>query len=203
MNIWRQVNRKRNKFVRKYTRDFRRAIHSQIQPVLDNINSQFIDNYKTLIPLLVVEGDMKETYVNLYKEVGVEFRKNLAKQIKSRGLHYLTKDMEDDVFEEEMENYALLLSRQSVRWMTDSTRAELLRIIEGIMAEGRAEGWPTERLTTEIRHQVEYQGRIMERWRSRRIAQTEVMSASNNASFRSAQNSGLRMKRYGSQHPKV
>jgi len=169
---WEKIERMRNKYYGKYARKFKRILKSQSREVLNYIKDFSIEGLEFNIDTLINEETLKEAYLALYREVGLKFRKVTNRELSQ-------KNLQDDLWMEEMQNYVELNAFQKIAWINKTTRDVTLNTLRKIIAdqvdEGLSVGETKRRLIKELRQEY---GRI-EDWRALRIAHTEVMTASN------------------------
>jgi len=195
MTAWELIERRRRRFVMSYSSRFRAALRRQILPVVEAINPTFIEQFEIDVPFLIKEDELTDTFYSLYEDVGSAFRTSLAISLKERGLVYNTKSMEDDLWREDMRAYAELVLSGHMSMMTETTKQAMLGILRQSIRDGRDAGLGIEKLATQVRNDLISKYGILEKYRARRIAQTEVLSASNYSSFLAAKDSGVPMKK--------
>lgn len=194
---WRRINQQRVAFFNKYERDFRVALKKQIGPLLDEIKK--ISNPEQLeirAEGFIDETPIEKTFVDLYKRVGVFFAAESREGLKSTG-GFETKDEELEVLKGEwyrfMESYALNEAGGRITAMTEESKRLALKYIRESITEANAEGWGVEKTMREMRKNLATNWGEMSRWRSRRIAQTEIIGASNRGAYKGAESSGIEM----------
>ena len=196
MTAWEKIEQRRLVFVNRYSRVFRKVLNKQIQPLLDSIDSSFITNYEQVINTTITDAEILEPYVNLYQDVGISFRDSLMISMEKSGAKgYRTKSLEDDVWAQAMADYAEMVTLGRVEMMTDTTRNIILKMVRDSINDNIDSTLGVESFATKIRNSLIDKYGVVEKWRARRIAQTEVLTASNYSSFKAAEETGIPMKK--------
>ena len=177
---WQIINRKRSRFFRKYSRAFAIALGKQIERVEKNILIDF-NTIVDRVPELVNTQDLHEPYVNLYKEAGGWFALDTYK-----GLFKQDEQMMLSVYEQSLEEYGKFIAAQRVTEVTQTSINEARRILKSIIAESLDEGFGVEKTATNIKKRFGVEYGKNQRWRAKRIAQTELIGASNQGAFEAA-----------------
>lgn len=195
MTAWELIERRRRRFVLRYNARFRKALRKQIEPVLEAISPTFIEQFETMVPILITGEALKEPFYDLYRETGLAFRNSLKISLKAKGLKYDTKSLEDELWMEDMKAYAELVMGERITMMNETTKKAILYLMRESIKEGSDPGWAIDKFATKIRNDLMEKYGTYEKWRARRIAQTEVLSASNYSSHRSATDSGVPLRK--------
>jgi len=191
---WKKVDRMRRKYYRKYTRLFSKALSDQIKPVLDFLDeSKYLDSIDVMVPALINDLAIRELYKEMYAEIGVDFKNNIDQSIKSNHHDYQIKS--EDIFAEEMRAYAEIIAGERITWITDTSKDIVLKELRLLLEQSYDEGLGIEEITSKIKKQLETKYNKIKRWRAKRIAQTETLTASNRASFRAAGDTGYPMSK--------
>lgn len=134
---------------------------------------------------------LKDVLVKLYQDVGTDVGQETLKQFKAETGSHEHKGVVDDflkLFGADLLVYLLQLAAQKVQQITESTRAE----IQSALSDGVAAGESIPKLSKRIDDL--YLEQIIPN-RSKVIAATEVVSASNWSSQQAAKQSGLTLKK--------
>jgi len=186
---WKIINRQRQSFERKYNREFRKLLMLQIKPVLDWL----LIDYSTADQKIQLLSDNPITkgYISLYSEVGKWFAVNEV--IKWKGFKIAMDYKQEGIYERIMENYVLTELGATIVGVTDTTKNELIRLLQPIINDSLAQGYGIEKAQRIMRKELSKQYGKVAVWRARRIAQTEIISASNQGTMQGAISSGLDM----------
>jgi len=177
---WQIINRKRSRFFRKYSRAFAIALGKQIERVEKNILIDF-NTIVDRVPELVNTQDLMKPYVDLYKEVGGFFALDTLK-----GLQKASETEILSVYEQALEVYGMTLATENLKQITSTSISEAQRILRPIISEALDEGFGVEKTATNIKKRFGVEYGKNQRWRAKRIAQTELIGASNQGAFEAA-----------------
>ena len=191
-NLLKTIDRKKLKYERIFYKQIRKVLHKQTMNAIDYIMITGNTNLNTNV--FFKSSDMQDVFVKLYKTVGVDFAEWQHKRLKSNDKEYLTKQSEQmiSVWEEEMLRYATLAGGR-ISSITSTNAALFKRELTKIMAQATSEGLGVEEVTRLIQKDLVKNISIQQVWQSRRIAQTEVLSAANKGQFVSANSAGILM----------
>ena len=187
------------KFVNRHTRAIKKTLKSLIIPVVEYLEMQSYENLDTTLQMLIDKTKVEEAYVNLYKDVGKVFGQNVREFIKNKNLQL--KDMESDLWAEMMEGWCLRDCAKRIAEVYNYTIEQVQAIVRKEVAKGTAEGFSIRTISDNIRKQLPKEYGKAANWRAKRIAQTEVISASNMANIRAAEQTGLPMRKTWSTRP--
>jgi hypothetical protein len=170
-----EIVNERKVFERKFERVFKRALIAQIAPVLrwDNF-----DNYQDRIPLAIRPDAIEEAMIELYQTTGAYF----AAKMKV----ILTK-ANQDIWLEEMARYVRTKVANRITWITETSRDYMIEVIRAALGEVTLIGGGISVAASALQDVIERNYGEIIRWRAIRIAQTEVMTASNYAQYKGAQ----------------
>jgi hypothetical protein len=178
MSNWKYIERKRRQFIRKYNRVMQDAVVKSIDGVFDLFMYDYSAQFQVNIE------PVKEALYNLYAEVGGEFAQNIAIKLKDL-----------DPWEEYMYNWAVTMSGKKITSIAVTLDKELEKLVRQYITQGVENGLGTYEIAKLIRDNVPNDWGKAARWKSKRIAQTEVIGASNRASFDAARSFGYDMKK--------
>jgi len=182
VEYWKAFDRKRESFDNKYERVFRKAIREQLK---------IFENAGTIGELRkeIREESIKEAFVQLYTEVGDSFARSTYSGLKKMPSPEFK---QDPVWIERMRKYALIDASKRIVAINDTTRKKINAIIVAGLEEGLS--------VDEIRNRIvgtnelpPLNGTVVQR--ARRIARTEIVSASNAGSLEGALSTGLNFKK--------
>ena len=181
--------RQRSPFDRKWARIMRKTLRKSLGrfltlPSYDNLTQSEVD-------AMIQTDPMAESYVNLYTDVGVYFAQLQQGQFKSRRIVMDHKDGWTDIWAQQMQAYALGEAGARITWVTETTRETVWNTLRTVLNENRQEGISA--TTDKIQKELSKRIGSIERWRAMRIAQTEVLTASNRGGFVAAKSLGIPM----------
>jgi hypothetical protein len=187
----RRLIQARNRFELIYRRKFAAALNQQAMPVIEALKSQPPESVINQIPILIQPDKIRETLDQCLNDVGrafsFEYRRYLIQ--KSR------KNIDiDEGWDDYFRLFILpILRRKQAAALTSITQTTV-RLLEDYIGRGINEGLGIEKIAGYVR---EAMGDISA-YRSRMIAQTEVISASNQSAFEGANSSGIQYRKFWS-----
>jgi hypothetical protein len=187
MNSWEDIQERRNKFLKRYYRRFRTALHKTIQPLIEElkITQDFNLNYDALINKDLIE----ETFLDLYGKVGVAFYRDFQPK-KRMGL------TEDEIlWEENMREWCTAKYSHRIVTITETVKKESRKIVNSIVAEGMESGMASRDIVEILTKRLPNEYRRRTLWMARRIVDTEVHAASNMSVNEAAKQSGQELKK--------
>jgi hypothetical protein len=142
---------------------------------------------------LIDSKPIEKTFIDLHKEVGLSFLMESARGLKSDYGQIVTKDEVDDfisLWNLIVAQYIREDALSDLRTIIATSKDDAIRIIQGIIDEGMAEGLGI----PEMRRRLEKE--IPKQWRKRYfraevIARTETGAAAEHGSFVGAESTGL------------
>ena len=129
---------------------------------------------------------MQSIYVKTGKHFAVKTYNGLTK---AKQMKRVTQPVTEDYWFDYMNRFVTTKLGQRIRWITGTTEDVFKTTCRNITAEGIAEGWSVDRMAESIIMELN----ITQVYRAERIARTEVVSASNNASIAGAKATGLNL----------
>lgn len=180
--VWRQHNRVRGRFFKKYTRLWRQLYAVQGESIA---SSYAVDGL--LRPADVLPDATKDLFVELYEDVGVHFAELAFLNIKQVG------NLAE--WERLMERYALTFGGQSIVSINSSNLSQAQKIIQQATAEAVTLGLTVDQTTAFIEAEILQEWRQYGKFSAERIARTEIVSASNQGSFVGAKSTGLTLQK--------
>lgn len=137
---------------------------------------------------IVSEKPAKEAYRDIYTKVGVYFARDVYKHFVGR------KDIFDDFslsWLAFMESFAETQAGERITLVTGTTKEALVKATQKAIAIGAQEGYGVAKIARLIRDEL----KVVNHYRSMRIARTEVVSASNAGGLMGAKSTGLDMRK--------
>ena len=189
-----KIIRRRALFFRTYVRLFKGALKQQIQPVLNRLND--VDDFvmfENEIEGLIREEPIEKVLKRCWIQVGTYFAQFQVNELKSMGVVMETKSEEEDLWVRRMTQWAEAEAGINIVSITGESKRQALKFIRQTMTEASMEGWGIEKIQREMRRNLVNKWGEMSIYRSRMIAQTEIIGASNRASFMGAQSAGIEL----------
>lgn len=172
--------RKRKYYEKKYFRKMIKALQDQFKPVLDELDKNF-DLVIDMIPQLIKEDIIRDAFLELYMDVGNKFR----------GIVQVKKDFEEDIWFERMKEFVEAECSNKIKTITRYSRELAIDIVRSSVDEGFEQGLSMGDITRLIKEKVPVSWRKETISRAPTIARTEVMTASNVASYLQVQDMGV------------
>lgn len=185
------IDRRRQGFERKWTFRLVGSLIKQAQPVIDELGSSRPEEVLERIGQLIKDTEIRDSFKRLYPEVGVHFARNSYEGIRPKSL----KQLYDDIWMEEMISYAERRAGGRIVSIT-ATKIELAkRILRDLMlTETIEQGMGIEQIARMFQRRFAEEFGKYDLWQARRIAQTEVLTASNYGSHLGAAEAGAQVK---------
>lgn len=185
-----QDTKKQRSFTKIYWQLGRKALLKSAQPVLSRAEIVYPEDLKRMTRSLLVAGEM-ESYLNtLCFHTGSTFAIDTVKRIMSR------KDEQQDLWERLYKKYAAERTDKVLGVILDTEAENINRIIDRYVLEGTNEGLSIQKIAERMRSSLSGDMVEMQTWEAERIARTEVIGASNQASYQGALSTGLDIKKY-------
>lgn len=200
-----QYLRTRNAIERKGIRLVQAALRLQY--------TQFLDRAKVFPPSMWSDIKVSEQPIRLFFEkfypmsarLGQMTRKHMLqdKQRKSTVQFFYKKSLEDDLYLSVYERHMQQLVGTSdyaarINTITNTTSTRINTILQNVMTEGELGGYGIDKIRQTLTDQIGASIRGNVRARAKAIAQTEMISASNQASTYAADSTGLEYRKYWS-----
>lgn len=195
----------RNAIERKGIRLVKSAISEQYK--------QFMERAPTLSPSMwpdiriSVEPIQQffEKFYPMSATLGQMTRKHMLqmKQMKSTEQFYYKKSLEDDlylsIYERQMQHLVSTSEyAERIKTITNTTKSRINTVIQDVMTEAELSGYGIDKIRQSLTDAIGASIRGNVRARAKAIAQTEMISASNQASTFAADSTGLEYRKYWS-----
>lgn len=180
---WQVINRLRVGSERRYTLLFRKILNRQIIPVMLSIDEFGVQTTIDKMEFLMSTIPVEKGYEKLYVDVGVSFARISTETVKQAD-EWIQVTMARAV----SANTAITSRITSI---VETSRKQALRFIQDELQLGIDQGLGIPEISRNIKKNVPKEWTKMSTFRARRIAQTEVVSASNFGSMQGAQATGL------------
>lgn len=185
---WKQINTKRLKYERRYKRKVYNALMAQLADVLGELNIGNVTVITEKINTIVSNNLLKKTFYDIYNDTGWDFYRE---QIFQKGIEDVERSLWDETFQKVIEAE----TGMRITMITDYSKELLQNLSKDILRRGQEQGLGIYEMERMMRRELTDEFRRMSRYRSLRIVQTEVMSASNFATMKAGENSGLSMRK--------
>lgn len=183
---WRQTIILRRKYIRLHKAKIFKALQEQLNDVLSEVNPGVLDVLPEKIKTIVSNNSIKKAFYNLYNDVGWTF----YQQTKFRKDN-IERSLWDLTFEKLVEEETGI----RITLITDYSKELLMNTAKEVLRTGHEQGLGILEMERLMREQLSDEFTRMSRMRSLRIVQTEVMSASNFATLKAGEDSGLQMRK--------
>lgn len=142
-----------------------------------NVNAQFESNR--------ISSAMKQTYKNVGSYFADETYRNLAGKRKDSA------DQMARIWEQQMADYVDKYGAERIKLITNTTEETFKKIVKSITTQALNDGLSIQDAAKMIKDQIGFSNR----YRSLRIARTEIVSASNQGSLNGAKSTGLNLNK--------
>lgn len=194
--IERQVIRRRSVMIRAGRRLFANAINEQYHQAIEVIKTADLDHIAERITRAVTTEPIDRTFGKYYSEaadIAMIWRKYHKPP---------RKDGEDAVykvhFQRSLMNYAKTKAGQRIIDITQTTEDHIVRIAKEVIGQGLGEGLGVNSIRDNIIEHITSGGREITGVRAQLIAQTEMITASNQAAMEGTRSLGLQFKKFWS-----
>lgn len=193
----RQFIRKRDAIERKGISMAKAALTAQYNAFLERAKTTDFRQWKEIVESSVTEQPIQQfmnRYYPMSSTLAVMVRKNMLK-----GKAETEEDkIYNSVFQTKLTQYLNDTKKEAIRKITNTTQEALRKVINDVLDQADTEGWGIDKITSNLYKQAK-QNLIGNGYaRSRAIAQTEVISASNKASEFAAQSTGYEYLKFWS-----
>lgn len=161
------------------------ALMDQLQDVLKEVNVGVLDILPEKINTIVSNKTVKKELINIYRDS--------ARLFYERGKKDLIDDLEDNIWDLYFDNLIREKTGSKITWITDYSIEILQETAREVLRTGQEQGLGIMEMERLMREQLTTDFTKFSRLRSLRIVQTEVMTASNYATYKSGIDSGLNM----------
>lgn len=183
---WREIIKLRRKHEKKFKASIQRALMEDMYRVLDELNEYNVMDIANKIPALVGNQILKNTLIQLYKDTGWDFYQVVK---------FKKDDLERSLWDENFERYVAETVGTHITLIDGFTKEYLMNTVREIVKKGTEQGYGVAKIERILRAELKTQYAAFTRSRSLRIVQTEVMTASNQATLKAGNDSGLMMRK--------
>jgi hypothetical protein len=182
-----QFVRVRNAIERKAITLTKKALREQYQFMVDKIRQTDISQWMQIpenLPKKPIQ-DLLNTIYPMCAPLATMERKHLLRQKADT-----EEQVYNSVFQRKLTLIAQTLAGEKIVTITNTTKTQGLKVIRAVLDEADTEGWGVDVITREIYKQMNANLRGNAYARAKAIAQTEIISASNQASEAAANSTG-------------
>lgn len=189
---WTLAQRQRAGSMRKYTPAFFRSLNRSVVPVLKALEqkpyTQVLPKIDKLIPSAGIEKDFKSLYLDVTPRWARRqynaLRKSSQQDINNNVNNSLSlKDEVNDMWLNAIREFIADQAGARITSITDQSKELCLKLLEDELAILFDEGLSVEKLTRKLHNHLKKEWPKIQRYRARRIARTEVNTASNYGQF--------------------
>lgn len=177
--------------LRKYERyakiKFLNAIKEQQKELIEQIKQANSISEITNMNIEISETPVKNALTNVYMVTGADFADATIKQIENQE----SKEYSKDVYMQWMKEYVERETGKRITLITNTTKDQFIAIVKREVDKGIADGLGIENIAKNIQQSIG----ISNKYRAVRIAQTEVIGASNAGSFEAAKSVRIPMEK--------
>jgi hypothetical protein len=185
------ILRKRKAFTKKGRSIFAKALNEQVNQAIVLINHTHPDEVKDKLKVSIEPIQRAyEKYYAMSAEFAVLWRNKLM-TLKADDPYY-------SIFQKDMINFARTKGKQRMMDVTDTTYNYLVRSVEKATVEASAMGFGIDKTRELIIKYVDEMNREITRTRANLIAQTEMVTASNEAAMQAGKSTGLETRKFWS-----
>lgn len=171
-----------------------KALMDQIKPVLDEIDESSIKQLAGRIPQLITPEAIAEAMITTIDTVAPFFAGQTMRDLEKAAPDVRITKQDIPTDEEWIARINAILGTQAgvrITSITDSSRAEAIKIIQEVLQEGANEGLGISQLAQLMRDELTKRWGVISTYRAARIARTEIVNASNLGSLTGAMESGV------------
>ena len=181
IQIFEQTELMRLRFERKYSVVFARVINNQIKSWLKEADSEGFEVAANNVGMYATYDSMRRAFFDMYVEVGRSFNKVTENEIKSALGRFETKDFEmpDSVFVMNLNTFIDQQLGRKITFINQTTQSWMTKSVARVTEIGIKRGDNINTITENLRSFFAQEVPDFAAWRARRIARTEVVSASN------------------------
>ena len=189
---WQEINRKRSIYANRWTRLLKRSLKKQVKTVIEALGNDSAESVIDRIDLLVKDKEIRDSFRLLYSDVGRVFAMDAYREIKPKGAE---EQILEDIYFQDMLKYAEVEAGIRIVSITGGSQELAKRLLRQLLKDSVIpEGWGIEKTARYFQKEFEQMYGKYDLWRARRIAQTEVLTASNRASQMGAIGAGANTK---------
>jgi len=141
-------------------------------------------NYKAMVELTALNGDIERTYHEVYRQIGLMHGERVGNSINKE-----IKDFGNITFQSEFIRGLYQWVLENVGYRITTVKETFIKYIQGLIADGFKDGLTIREISDNIFKLVNR--RDFYRWQSLRIARTETTAAANHGALRAGSSSGI------------
>jgi len=171
---------------RQFAGLMRSALRRAVKPVYERIEQGGLISLQNELPSLIDKTPITEAYRWLYLKWGVDYGRWFLRNFEFQG--------KQDFFEEVMEELFITKTARKIVAVYGTTLDLVQEAVQKVIPMAN-EGASIDRIQKAIRAEIEGVGGAISPGRATTIARTEVIGASNEASYESAKSTGLEIQK--------
>jgi len=181
IEIWEQTERQRVRFERIYSVVFARTINRQIRRFLAAAEKNGFELELDNLRMYVTYEDMRASFFDMYLKVGRAFNKITENEIKAVTGRFETKDFEmpESVFTMNLQDFVDRVLGKKITFINQTTERWIRDQVANISSAAIRSGSTINEVTTQLQNFFKKETPNFAAYRARRIARTEIVSASN------------------------
>jgi hypothetical protein len=186
---WQRTNRMRRKYITLSERLLNVVFRSVRSEYISNLNET--GTFETAFALMSsqkVESEILSAYEKIYRVTGIAFANDVLKTFQSQ---VKKETVYETAWSMYFTNYVRNKTGERIGIVTRTLFSDVERITRAITQQGAADGWGPQKTERVLRKTLA----TSDKFRTMRIARTEVMSASNEGMLRGAMDSPIRLKK--------
>ena len=185
----------RNRLEKYAQKVFKRALKKQTAEVLKHLNTISINTFIDSIQEIINEDEIRKAFEMTYgaagKKIGMYVRERAIKK-KDAEQEFFEKNLYKNKFETENQEYERKQTANNIAGITTTTGKRIAAASKKALEEGFKNGLGTDDIKKLI---VKYSDNAATNARAKAIAQTEMVAASNHASYVAAESTGMRYRK--------
>jgi hypothetical protein len=176
--------------IKTYYKKARRALAFTTAPAIAMSRELDPETLKMMVRGMKSNEHIRTLIIELWGNVGNIFAEDFLSQLPTR-----KQGTEDYDWDAIFRNYMFERSLKKANSILTTQQEEINRIIDVVVGEADRNGWSIGRTRQEITKQLRRDLTDIQAYHAERIARTEVIGASNTASYEAAARSGLGMRK--------
>ena len=190
-----KFNRSKNRIEKQGVRLFRAMFRSMYKDFLDEALNRPVEQWPSVAGTSAKTAQVEKVMINFYQRfapLALMVRNNLIAQ----------KGAEDEIwkniYRDEMQNIVKNTAGEKITSITNTTNDKFKKIVRDVLTTGEKEGLGVEQIRRMLVKEVgeNLKGNVVAR--ARAIAQTEMISASNQAAMKAAESTGYETRKFWS-----
>lgn len=193
--IERQVIRTRNRLMKSGAKAFEQAIRRQYQQAIDEIERTALDHIPSVLNQAITPDSIERVFPTYYSgasDIAMLWRKYHERGQKADDASYYS------FFKMSLRDYGVKVGRKRAVDITSTTEDHIVKLSQKVISEGLEQGYGVQKVKDLLIDAVNEQYKEITASRARLIAQTEMISASNEAAMQGTKSLGLEFRKFWS-----